>query len=67
MGDQIWVWDGNTVSDFYWLMDGIDWDQNRSGKWWSNRTGTYGDFQLEPGKAYFYRHHGSGTNFIWSP
>ena len=70
-GDQIWVWEDNTFKDGYWLMDGIDGDHN--GRWWCDRTGSFGDFSLEAGKAYLYRHHvgtngaTTGVNFDWTP
>ena len=70
-GDQIWVWENNTFKDCYWLIDGVSTD--RDGRWWSSRKGALADLSLEPGKAYFYRHHVStdhnttGTNFWWVP
>ncbi|MBN2302335.1 MAG: hypothetical protein JXN60_07470 [Lentisphaerae bacterium] len=74
-GDQIWVWENNTFKNVYWLI-GRKTDataQDYNGRWWNNRTGTFAEFSLDPGKAYFYRHHvntngiPSGTNFWWQP
>ncbi|MFO7870664.1 MAG: thrombospondin type 3 repeat-containing protein [Kiritimatiellia bacterium] len=64
-GDQLWIWRDNTWKDFYWLIGGSK--AGKSGRWWNNRTGTFGDFSLEPGNAYYYRHHDGGTNFTWNP
>jgi hypothetical protein len=70
-GDQIWVWDGKTYSDVYWLMGGLG--EAYDGRWWNERTRTYAEIKFEPGKAYIYRHHVgidgaiTGTNFWWQP
>jgi hypothetical protein len=70
-GDQIWVWDGKTYSDVYWLMGGLG--EAYDGRWWNERTRTYAEIKFEPGKAYIYRHHvgidgaTTGTNFWWQP
>jgi hypothetical protein len=71
-GDQIWIWDANTYKYVYWLMRGVG--TNYDGRWWSDRTGTFGDFGLEAGRAYLYKHHvatngmaPTGTNFWWQP
>jgi hypothetical protein len=72
LGDQIWVWEDNTWKDRYWLMDSDDptHDATYNNRWWDSKRGRFADFQLEAGKAYFYRHvtnwHG-GTNFTWTP
>jgi len=66
-GDQIWVWKDNTWKHFYWLVGGNY--PNWSGKWWDSHTGTFADFELEPGMGYYYRHSSNfgGTNFTWHP
>ena len=53
-------------------MDNIDADHN--GRWAKYNFGRQlADFKLEPGKAYFYRHHvatngaATGVNFNWKP
>ena len=71
-GDQIWQYENNTFLRGKWLMDNIDAAHN--GRWAlydSNRE--IADFELEPGKAYFYRHHvatngtTTGIQFNWTP
>jgi hypothetical protein len=68
-GGQIWVWRENTFKDYYWLMEGVGTDYD--GRWWDDRKGRFASFSLNPGEAYFYRHHVStnggvtGTNFEW--
>ncbi len=71
-GDQIWVFEDNSFGRGYWLMDNIDADHN--GRWAKYNFGRQlADFKLEPGKAYFYRHHvatngaATGVNFNWKP
>jgi hypothetical protein len=70
-GDQIWVWQNNTFKYWYWLMRDTM-GANYTNRWWSDRAGTFAGFSLEPGKAYFYRHHvatngaTTGTNFLWN-
>ena len=70
-GDQIWIYENNSYRDGFWLMNGINADHN--GRWWSDRTQSFADFQLEAGKAYFYRHHEAtngtttGVDFDWTP
>ena len=73
LGDQIWVWQDNTATEFYWLQEDISWNPIRNGIWWNNRTATNAVFQFEPGRAYFYRQHdgdgkaGGATNVFWIP
>ena len=70
-GDRIWVWADNEWQTFYELMDNVgpDWD----GRWWhrANPGGPdYADFQLEPGRGYYYRHvtnEWGGVPFDWTP
>jgi autotransporter-associated beta strand protein len=70
-GDQIWVWQDNTWKKQYWLMNnylasGTNWN----GKWWDSLTGTFADFSMRPGQAFYYRHYTNqygGTNFVWKP
>jgi hypothetical protein len=70
-GDQIWVWEDNTFEHKFWLADGIN--TNVNGRWLDPETGQIADFDLKPGRAYWYRHHvatnGSvtGTSFNWTP
>ena len=64
-GDQIWIYENNSYRDGFWLMNGINADHN--GRWWSDRTQSFADFQLEAGKAYFYRHHVATTGTTTNP
>lgn len=67
-GDKIWVWGDNEWETRYWLMDNIN--PTRNLRWWSNRDNDYADFQMEPGKAYYYLHvtnQWGGANFNWTP
>jgi hypothetical protein len=71
MGDQIWTWETNRFTRYYWLMDGLG--ANLDGRWQDRFTGEFADFSLVPGRAYFYRHHvgtngtGTGVEFEWQP
>ena len=69
-GDQIWVWDEDSQRwRYYWLVEGTGTEHD--GKWWDTPRRSAAVFDLEPGKAYFYRHHvgtngvTTGTNFNW--
>jgi hypothetical protein len=69
-GDQIWVWEDNTWRHFYWMIDthgGAGSEHN--GRWWDSWRGTYADFALEPGCAYYYFHttNWGAANFTWRP
>ena len=71
MGDQIWVWETNRFTRYYWLMDGVGDDFD--GRWVDRFTGDFADFTLKPGQAFFYRHHvatngtETGVEFQWQP
>ena len=62
-GDQIWVWQNNGWSKFYWLIGSIGpaWD----GRWWDDRIGGFGVFYLSPGEGYYYK--ARGADFPWTP
>ena len=67
-GDQIWVWENNEWQTYYWLMGhlGPQWD----GKWWDIRKNDFANFELVPGRAYYYRHRTNrwgGAGFYWQP
>jgi hypothetical protein len=72
-GDQIWVWEDNTWKHRYWLIDNDEIDAESmkwNHRWWDPNTGDFADFQLEAGKAYYYKHvtnQWGGVNFTWSP
>ena len=72
VGDQIWVWETNTWTRWYWLMGNLG--TSYDGRWWDdNYTGTgvwhFANFALQVGKAYYYWHpsNGGATNFAWRP
>ena len=70
-GDQIWEWKDDTWHR-YWMMDDHGAGTDHDGKWWDSEgegAGTYADFALEPGYAYYYQHttNWSATNFVWEP
>ncbi len=62
-GDELWAWSGTRWSQF-WLV-GIG-DTNYDGRWWDSARNQFGDFSLEAGKGYFYRHRGT-NGFAWTP
>jgi hypothetical protein len=71
LGDQIWVWEDNTWKEKYWLVNNYDVSGDAwNNRWWDTKRGAFANFELEAGKAYYYRHvtnQYGGTNFTWTP
>ena len=69
-GDQIWVWNEDLQRwRYYWLVSRTGTEHD--GKWWDSQNRQAAFFDMEPGRAYLYRHHvgtngvTTGTNFTW--
>ncbi len=69
-GDQIWVWNEDLQRwRYYWLVSRTGTEHD--GKWWDSQNRQAAVFDMEPGRAYLYRHHvgtngvTTGTNFTW--
>jgi len=76
-GDQIWyLYDDNGTNKwrYIWLVDTGGARPDLDDTWWDSKTSANAVFSLEPGKAYYYRHHveltngtPTGTQFNWQP
>ena len=71
-GDQIWYWEDGWR--YVWLVDTGGARSDLDDTWWNSVTRTNAVLSLEPGKAYYYRHHVELTNgtptggqFNWQP
>ena len=62
-GDELWIWSGTRWAQ-YWLV-GMG-NTNYDGRWWDGAKNQFGEFSLETGKGYFYRHRGT-NGFLWTP
>ena len=62
-GDELWAWNGTRWNQYWLISIG---DTNYDGRWWDSTRTQFGEFSLETGKGYFYRHRGT-NGFSWTP